>query len=102
MLDIPIGAISIVNATLLLFGWYLEFIVFGRHSGRYPPAVLLVGVFLLSYGPYYLVTRGETLFERDPGGNRSRAVWYAVAYILVVLAIIADVSLVQQWLAASG
>lgn len=94
---IPIGYVSLVNTALLLIGWYLEFIVF-KHTARYPPLILLVGVFGLSYTPYYLVTRGETIFEHDPGGKRSMALWYCIAYLFTLLGIVCDIPLIEQWL----
>ena len=98
LLRIPIGLLSIANAVLIFTSWAIEFHVF-ESTARYPSGVLLISGALMAYLPYHCVTRGETLFRNDPGGRKSRTVFYGIAYIFFVIFLLLDIDLIRAWAA---
>jgi hypothetical protein len=96
LLRVPIGIICVANACLALFALLLEPLVFETEP-RYPFVVLLVGAALMSYLPYYCVTRAEIILPRDPDGQKSKALFYGIAYLFSVAFLIIDVDYLQRW-----
>jgi hypothetical protein len=97
LLQIPIGIICVANACLALLAPLLEPLVFETEPS-YPFVVLLVGAALMSYLPYYCVTRGEVIFPRDSDGQKSRALFYGIAYLFFVAFLVIDIDYIQRWL----
>jgi hypothetical protein len=95
-LQVPIEVLSILNGCLIVAGLSIDTFVFDA-QGRYPFPVLLVGAGLMSYLPYYCVSRDETLFRADPGGRKSRTAFYGIAYFFFVVFLIIDADLVRRW-----
>jgi hypothetical protein len=101
LLEVPIAWISIANWLLMVTGLTIDATVFGS-EGPYPFPMLVIGAALLSYAPYYCVSRGETIFRNDPGGAKSRTLFYGVAYFFLLLVFVTDLDLLRRWLASGS
>jgi len=99
LLRIPIAAISIANAVVIWVSLAMDHFVFGSVA-RYPIGVLMVGGLVMAYLPYYCVTRGETIFRNDTGGQKSRAVFYGIAYTFFIIFLVIDIDLLWRWVSS--
>jgi hypothetical protein len=97
--SVPIWAVSLTNSCLLLFWWVVDNFVL-RADYRYPAPLLLFSAALMVFLPHFCVARGEVMFRSDPGGYKSKAFFYCIAYIIFVVYLAVDVNLIGRVLSA--
>ena len=71
----------------------MEFLVLeGGDRSRYPPGVLLVGVALISFLPYYVV-------KREDSGH---SIAYAFSYAFLIIFLLLDFESLMKWIGSGG
>lgn len=84
--SVPIGVLSLLNFVVMGTGWLLDYVVLDPmypRTDRYPPSVLLLGLVMMSFLPYYVVTREDS----------GHGLMYVISYFFLIVFIWIDLGL---------